>query len=838
MNLKKALLVCAVSMLPIVAMADMTDSQIIQYITEQQSKGTSQADMLQYLMKNGVTPQRLQQLKQKYGSAGKGGAQGSSTTADRRRVNNASSNQSNARQQNSQNRLLGTSVKNGRFDTQSSDYSAMQSAFEGLVSDSTQQIVYFEEPKRPQVFGRDIFQNENISFEPNVNIATPASYILGVGDQIYIDVYGASQATIDGIISPDGTIVVENYGPLKLAGMTVAQANQRVKSKLASIYADSKIVLTVGQTRTIQVNVMGEVQVPGTYTLSAFASVFHALYSAGGVSQIGSLRNVKVYRNNELINTVDVYDYILNGTLSGDIRLQDNDAIVVAPYEALVNVAGKVKRPMYYEMKPTETVGKALEYAGGFASDAYTKSVRLIRKAGGKMQVLNINESNKNNILVADGDSLSIDSILVRYENMVELQGAVFHPGMYQLGEEIRTVKGLLTYADGANEDAFLSHAVLYRMRKDRTQEVVRLNLETIMNGSSSDLELKNEDVLFVPNMQEAKENQTLTIRGEVFDPGIYKFAYNTTLEDLVLQAGGLKESASLSKVTVSRRSKEGDARVKTFTFDLNADLSIDGNNNFILEPYDEVMIKRSEGYRDQETVSIEGEVYFQGDFSLPKENTRISDLLDMAGGLTAQAAKNGVFVLRQMDEEELRIRQNRLDIVRFNTVYGATQRASQMQTLDVMPISDSLLVVRDTREDVYKVAVDLQKVLKHPGCEEDLVLRNGDRIVVEAQKNTVKLAGNVPYKGSVPYVEGKTLKFYLRQGGIRPSRRNLKMTYVIAQNGQASSYRRFKEIEPGSEIYMREVTSELTTAQKVSIWASVASTLATAAAVVISIIN
>ena len=814
-------------LMPSLAWADMTDQQIIKYVTEQTAKGTSQAEMVQYLLSQGVSPQRLQQLKSKLSKKGNGQNGGRVVGDNRTRTTNAG--------QSTQGRIVGTAEKNGKFDENGQDFLSMESALAdfptGKEAEEEQMPVY-----EKKVFGREMFANENIKFEPNMNIATPANYVLGAGDQVFVDVYGASQVSIEGTISPDGDIIVEGYGPLHLSGLTVEQANQRVRTKLGAFYADSKIKLSVGQTRTIQVNVMGEVKVPGSYTLSAFASAFHALYSAGGVSEVGSLRTIKLYRDNKLVSNIDLYDYILNGQLSGDIKLQDNDVLVVSPYEALVNISGKAKRPMFYEMKPSETIGKALEYAGGFAGDAYTKSMRLVRMGGDKMQVFNIDASNLGSFLVADGDSVYIDSVLVRYENMVDLQGAVFRPGMYQLGEQITSVKSLLEYAGGVTEYAFTNHAVLRRRRADRSLEVLPIDLEGVLKGSKADVKLQNEDELFVPDRQSAQESQTLTIRGEVYQPGIYEFAHNTTVEDLVLLAGGLKESASTTKVTVARREKDG--QIKNITLDLSKNLSVDGKSAFVLEPYDVVMVKRLEGFEEPQTVHIEGEVNFQGDFSISKGHNLLSDVLAMAGGLTEKAAANGVYVLRQMSEDELRIRQKRLDTDRYSSTYYAIQRSSQMQGVTSLPISDSLLIVRDMREDFYKVAVDIQKILKKPGCKEDLVLRDGDRIVVEGQINTVKLGGSVPYAGAVPYVEGKTLKYYLRQAGIRPTRQNRKLAYVIAPNGQASSYRRFQRIQPGSEIYQRESRAEMTTDQKVNMWIAAASTFATAAAVVISVLK
>ncbi|MCR5395627.1 MAG: SLBB domain-containing protein [Bacteroidales bacterium] len=828
MKLNKALLLLSLTLMPLTALADMTDTQIIQYVSEQSAKGTSQAEMVQYLLNQGVSPQRLQQLKAKLSKKGTSSNNGKVSTGDRTRTANTD--------RNSSGRIVGNASKNGKFEEQSEDYLSMESALTDLSSQMSPEMEEQGSKYEKKIFGHEMFKNEDIKFEPNMNIATPSTYVLGAGDLVFIDIYGASQVSIEGTISPDGEIIVKGYGPLHLGGLSVEQANQRVRTKLSSYFADSKIKLTVGQTRTIQVNVMGEVKTPGTYTLSAFASAFHALYSAGGVSEVGSLRSIKLYRENKLISIIDLYDYILNGQLSGDIRLQDNDVLIVAPYEALVNISGKAKRPMYYEMKTSETIGKALEYAGGFAGDAYTKSMRLVRMGGDRMQVFNIDESNLGSFLVADGDSVYIDSVMVRYDNMIDLQGAVFRPGMYQLGDRTSSIKSLLEYAGGVTEYAFTSHAVLRRKRADRSLEIIPIDLEHILNGTASDVVLKNEDVLFIPDRQNAQESQTLTIRGEVYEPGIYEFAHNTSVEDLVLLAGGLKESASTEKVSIARRQENG--QIKNFTVNLSKDLSCDTKNAFILKPFDVVMIKRIEGYCEPQTVHIEGEVNFQGDYSITNEKSRISDVISMAGGLTNHAAQNGVYVLRKLSEEEKRMRQKRLDTDRFNYTYRAIQRSSQMQGVTSLPISDSLMIVKDTREDIYKVAVNIQKAIKKPGCKEDLILQDGDYIIVEGQTNTVRLSGSVAYQGAVPYVSGKTLKYYLRQGGIRPTRQNCKLAYVISPNGQANSYRKFKKIEPGSEIFLRESRTEMTTDQRVNMWIAVTSAFATAAAVVISVIK
>lgn len=845
MKIRSLIFAFALAMMPVVALADMTDSQILEYIAKEQAKGTDQNEIAQQLMKKGVSVKQLQRVKEKYGKAGSSNnksksARGTEIVSRTRGNNNNSTMQQTPAPVNGMGRVKGLPGRNGRFDEQDGNFMQMQGMIGEMNPDSTMMYVMPEEG--PKVFGRDIFRNEMISFEPNMNIATPSNYVLGAGDVLYIDVYGASQSSIEVEVSPDGKIVVEDYGPISVGGMNIDAASRRIKSKLGGVYADSQFSITLGQTRSIQVNVMGEVAVPGSYTLSAFASVFHALYYAGGVSDIGSLREVKLIRDGKVISTFDLYDYILNGNMS-DVRLQDNDAIVVSPYLALVNVAGKAKRPMYYEMKPTESVGQALKYAGGFASDAYTKTLRLMRKSGGSYSVHNISADNMDSFMVADGDSLAIDSVVMRYSNMVEVKGAVFHPGMYELGTDVKSVKTLVEYAAGLTETAMANRAVIQRMRADRTIETVRVDLSGILEGTAADVTLKNEDVLFIPNQAEFKQDQTMSIFGDVYEPGVYQFAYNTTVEDLVLQAGGLLKSAS-NQVKVSRRQTDRNAtiananRAEVFTFTLKDNFEVNGSDDFVLEPYDEVYVLRSPTFSSSANVVVEGEVSFPGTYSL-NQNTRVSEVLEMCGGVTSLAGENGVYVLRTLTEDELRTRQLRFDQDRYLNAYNIESKASQVQAgYKALPISDSLLVERYMREDIYKVAVDLKKILKKPGCDEDLVLRDGDRIVVEQVENTVKLGGNVAYRGAVPYVKGKRLAFYLRQGGVPASARNIRMSYLVGPNGKARASRRFMKVEPGSEVVLRQDTEPLANSQKVTLFTTAASALATVAAVVVSVLK
>ena len=619
------------------AQSSMTDDQLMQFVIREHNAGTSQQQIVTKLMQRGVDIQQIRRVKAKYERQIK--QSGLGNVADkavgdaetRMRQNNGKTKDSNTPEITTS-KDAGTSYHiqdittwQQTYDENNEDFIRMQAELGGLLpTDSIEwlnQLLKEKELDQKKVFGRDIFNNKELTFEPNMNIATPQNYKLGPGDAVFIDIYGASQKTIEGTISPDGEITIDGFGPVHVSGLTVAQANSKLRSTLGARYSSSQIKLTVGQTKTIMVNVMGEVKVPGTYTLSAFATVFHALYMAGGANELGTLRSIKVYRNNKLVTVVDIYDYILNGKLTGNIRLADNDVIVVGPYDCLVNITGKVKRPMYYEMKRNESLSTLLKYSGGFAGDAYTKSVRVVRKTGQQRSVFNIEEFDMASFHVSDGDSVSVDSILPRYENTVELKGAVFRPGLYQLGNNINSVRSLIEHAEGITEEAFTNRAVMHRMKADRTLEVVSVDLAGILNGTSADIPLKENDVLFVPTKQDAMVDRTITIHGEVHYPGIYKYADNETIEDFILQAGGLRESASMVKVDVARRVSDPKATVndsiiaRTYSFAIKDGFVVDGTPGFTLMPFDEVYVRKSPGYSAQQNIKVEGQAMFPGTY-------------------------------------------------------------------------------------------------------------------------------------------------------------------------------------------------------------------------------
>lgn len=844
-----AILMSVLIPMSIMAQSSMTDDQVMKFIVKEHNAGTPQSQIVTKLMQNGVNIEQIRRVKKKYERAAKdqGLGQVSSTTGSKNDTRLRSNGKKKANgdakddeylddkksQYDSQNRLKDGRVKDKRsyvFDDTNDEWNDMRDELDEFVPDTAALLekLMIEKTKR-KVFGRNIFNNKNLSFEPNMNIATPQNYRLGPGDAVFIDIYGASQKTIECTVSPDGFVTIDGYGPVEVSGLTVSQANAKLRSTLGSRYSSSHIKLTVGETRSIMVNVMGEVKAPGTYTLSAFATVFHALYMAGGTNDLGTLRNIKVYRNNRLVTVVDIYDYMLNGKLTGNVRLADNDVIVVGPYDCLVNLTGKVKRPMWYEMKKNESVGSLLKYAGGFTGDAYTKSVRVVRKTGKEYSVYNVDEFDMSSFQVSDEDSVSVDSILDRYSNMVEIKGAVFRPGMYQVGGEINSVRSLLEHADGLREEAFTARAVMHRMKKDRTLEVVPVDVEGILDGKVADVPLQPNDVLFIPTKQEMMEEQTITIHGEVNYPGIYKYASNETLEDFVLQAGGLKNSASTVKVDVARRVMNPKALTNdsisayTYSFALKDGFVIDGTPGFHLMPFDEVYVRKSPGFSKQQNVIVDGEVMFSGTYTLQRKNTRLSDVIKAAGGVNDRGYAAGATLVRKINESE----RKRLEAARKMALEQYEQVAAEeaAKTGKSVDITNSERIKKFQIEDTYSVGIELDKAIANPGSDVDIVLREGDRIVVPQYTGTVKINGEVMYPNTVGFVKGKKASYYIDQAGGFNNKAKKGQTYIIYMNGMVAKFSHNAKPMPGCEIVVpAKATTKMSIAETMTIGTSVAS--------------
>lgn len=785
------------------AQSSMTDNQIMDYVIEQNAKGVSRQQIVTQLMQRGVTIDQLRRIQKKYQKQIKNGALGAEDiTAGSKSVKNrmreangekreeqAKKDKQNASQFRVKDGKKSNQIQHHTYDEDDKDFVEMDEAIDFMMPDSLKYELEEKKTGKRKIFGHDVFNNKNLTFESSMNLATPQNYVLGPGDEVNVDIWGASQESITESVSPDGTITIEGIGVIKLGGLSVSQAKAKLKQVIGPRYQGSHIDLTLGQTRTITISVMGEVKVPGTYTMSAFATVYNALYMAGGPNEIGTLRNVKVYRKGKLLSNVDVYDFLLNGKLSGDVRLQDNDVITVSPYEALVNITGKVKRPMFYEMKENESAATLLRYAGGFTGDAYTKAIRVNRKAGAGYSVFNIGEFDMNSFKLMDEDSVSIDSTLNRYQNMVEIRGAVFRPGMYQVGGEINTVKALVEAAAGVTEEAISQHAVMHRIKADRSLEMMSLDLRAIMEGTAPDIALKNEDVIYIASRQERNEKKTVTISGEVAYPGVYRYAENETIEDLIIQAGGPTEAASLTKVDVSRRITDpnsmeaGDVIAQNFSFKLNPDFTISDQPDFTLQPFDEVYVRRSPDYNEQQIISIEGEVQFSGNYTLSSKGQRLSEVIKMAGGLTNQAYAEGTKLLRQMTAEERDM---------METMLRTAQRNSGNDSIDMKKLMTNT---------TYPVGIELDKALKNPGTDDDPILREGDRIVVPRYDGTVKINGEVLFPNTVYFKEGKNTDYYINLAGGTTATAKKSMTVIIYMNGMVARADRKHKPRPGCQI-------------------------------------
>ena len=784
----------------LMAQSSMTDQQVLEYVKQGMSEGKDQRQMATELARRGVTREQAERVKKLYEQE-----QGVSTS-----------------------KMSGTEQNEARL-REATQEESTTSVLENPQPDSR------ELAQENQVFGRNIFNTRNLTFEPSVNLATPPNYRLGPGDEVIIDIWGTSQNTIRQQISPDGTINIEKIGPVSLSGMTVSEANEYLKRVLGKTYSGLdaldgtlEIRLTLGNARTIQINVMGEVIQPGTYALSSFSTVFHALYRAGGVNEIGSLRNVQVTRNGKTVAKVDVYDFIMKGKTQDDIRLQEGDVIIVPAYEALVQISGNVKRPMKFEMKKNETLATLIGYAGGFSADAYTRSLRVVRQNGEEYEINTVKEIDYSAYPMRNGDVVTAEAILNRFTNKLEVRGAVYRPGIYQLNGEINTVRALVNEAKGLMGDAFTNRAVLQREREDLTTEIISVDVRSIMAGTSPDIPLQKNDILYIPSIHDLEDRGDVAIFGEVAKPDSYSYSDNMTLEDLIIRAGGLRESASTVRVDVSRRIKDPKSTHSTdsigqmFTFALKDGFVIDGEQGFTLQPYDQVFVRRSPGYQAQQNVQVTGEVIFGGTYAMTTTEERLSDLVKKAGGATPKAYLHGAKLIRVANDEEKKRMRDVIDLM--NRQFGK----AMMDSLDIRV------------EDTFSVGIDLEKAMAQPGSEYDLVLREGDVLSVPKLNNTVKVNGAVMMPNTVGYLSDKNANYYLDQAGGYALNAKKSKKFVIYMNGQVARIKgRSKDkIEPGCEIIVPSKKNKRVNVGEILGYASSFGSLATMFATISNLIK
>ena len=791
------------------AQSGMSDSQVIEYVQQALQQGKDQQTIAMELLSKGASQEQLLRLKSMYSGATDGSsASGSSSSTDAGSLLGTAT-ASRARKNATDGADALSSSSTGLLGLSSTNEDTSMWSEDMLTSMKKRRMLMAVPTSENDVFGRNIFNIEQLTFQPNLSMATPENYRLGPGDEVIIDVWGASQNTIRQEISPDGYVNITNLGPVYLNNLTVKEARQLLRQELGKIYADSgnNIQVTLGNIRTIQVNVMGEVLAPGTYALSSLSTVFYALYSAGGVSEIGSLRNVQVARAGKTVARLDVYDYIMKGKIQDDIRLQDGDVVIVPAYDELVKITGKVKRPMFYEMKHGESAATLLKYAGGFSADAYKKSIRVLRKDGKEFSVRTVNDTDLSTFKLMDGDVVSVDSILNRFNNRLEVKGAVYHPGVYELSGSLNTVRQLVEKADGLLGDAFTGRAVLYRERENLTKEVLPVDIEGILNGTAPDIALQKNDILYIPSIHDLQDMGKVTISGEVNKPGSYTYADHMSLEDLVITAGGLKESASLVRVDVSRRIRdpkgttEPDVIGQNFSFGLKDGFVVDGQAGFELQPYDQVFVRRSPSYNEQMNVTVEGEVLYGGAYTLNTKSERLSSLVERAGGVSRHAYVRGAKLRRVANEEELR---------RMEDVVKMMRR----EIGEAMANTLGLKV-----DSTFTVGIDLEAALANPGGDADLVLREGDVLTVPEYNNTVKVNGAVMMPNTVSYAQGKSVKYYLNQAGGYSVNAKKNQKFIIYMNGQVAKVKGSgkKQIEPGCEIVVPNKTKKFNFANIVS---------------------
>ncbi len=648
------------------------------------------------------------------------------------------------------------------------------------------------------IFGHSLFRSSRLTFEPNLKIATPKNYVLGAGDEVIIDIWGDAQMAMSQTISSEGRISISGVGPVFLSGLTIEEATVRLRRSLATMYeglnnGTVKMKLSLGSIRSIQVNITGEVGTAGTYTLPSLATLFHGLYVARGVNNLGSMRRIQVYRGGNLFSEVDIYDYILNGKTERDIALREGDLITVPAYSKLVEISGQVKRPMFYEMKDDETIADLIRFAGEFTNEANQSVINVTRRQnGGEFKSFTVDSSEFDTFVLEDGDVLTVSGSIDRYENRVQIKGAVYRGGFYAIDDNVKTIKQLIARADGLREDAFMPRAMLYREKPDWTMEVQSVDLEALMAGTIADIELRPNDLLVISSITQMREEYNVTIFGAVKTPDTYPYAEGMTVEDLVVSANGLLESASTANVTITRRMKDpkslqvSDKLFEVFTIELKDGLVVGGDKEFVLQPFDQVYVRRSPVYVSQSTVAVRGEVAFVGNYPLTHRNMRLSEIIKAAGGVTPGAFLEGAYLMRRMTSEESMQARSLHEMI-----LDQARRAERDETMTLAGIS---------LQDVYPVGINLEEALANPGSDADIILRDDDVIVIPQYNGTTRVMGAVLYPNTLTYKDGKSVKHYVKASGGFEDHARRRRTFVINMNGIVESGLR-AEVRPGSII-------------------------------------
>ena len=692
------------------------------------------------------------------------------------------------------------------------------------------------------VYGYEIFRgNTFLSFQSNLNIPTPADYVLGPGDKLFIDIYGQSENYYQAEVSPDGDLILENFGPINVSGMTVEKANIRLVNKLKKVYTglSSKktfVNISVGIPRAVRVNIVGEVNLPGTYNFSAFNTVYNAIYVAGGITENATLRNVKLFRNNKLINTIDIYNFLNKGDQSSNVRLENNDLIVVGPYTNRVSIFGGVKTPGKFEMKNGETVADLINYAGGFSEDSYSKSLRITRVFDDQYKIVDVNSDQFEFFQLKSGDKVEIDKVIEKYENRLILKGSVYRPGIFALTEGM-TVKDLIEKGEGLKPDTYMERSFITRTNEDFSTTNISFDLEKQLNSLEDPIILNKDDVLNILSINDLKDDNYIEISGEISKPGIYPYSNNLTLNDLILLAGGVRKNATLASIEVSRANKSDENQTaQIFNISLG---DLKSESNFDLEPFDNVIIRKNPEIDIKRFARIEGEVKYPGEYAISSKKERISDLINRSGGPNEYAYYKGATLIRKTEfAEESSIIENEIkDLTRLKEKILTNLNLTESEKLLVSRIDSDIeklnkenstnqdfssFVKKERISEIVKrnamdgdiplaksesIGINLDQILKNPGLKSDLLIEDGDIIIIPKKLETVRLRGELLYPTTVRHSPSRGLKYYINSAGGFDLKAKRSSTYVVYANGDVARTKKFlffnlyPKAEPGCEV-------------------------------------
>jgi len=763
---------------------DLSDAQVLRMIQEMEKRGLSEQQAIALAQARGMSQSQIAKLRQ--------------------RINEVKLNGGNGNVGQSQ---LGTAPANG------------------MVISEKEEVDAAEVDER--IFGFSFFNNENLTFEPNVNIPVPSSYVLGAGDEILIDIWGASQQSYQLLIDKNGSVNIPNVGPVSVGGLTQEAAQKRLFNKLTNIYSDLKSAnprtfasISIGTVKSIKVNVIGEVFLPGTYTLPGTASAFNALYLSGGPNRDGSFRNIQVIRNGKTVTHLDVYEYLLRGKSEVNIPLSDGDVVLVPTYDKRVKVGGELKRQGLFEAKGDEKISDIIEYAGGFTEDAYRNRLELYRTTSRERAFKDVMAKDFSSLVLQSGDSLYVGEVLERFTNKVSIEGAVYRPGNYELSQGL-SLKQLIDNADGVREDVFLHRGLVTRLKDDLSLENITFNVQEVLRGETN-IELKREDIVTISSINDLREIRTVEIFGEVQYPGEFDYNEEMTLSDLVFKSGGFKESASEAFIEISRRLSYDEAQkasekiAHVYQFSISRDLKMNGEDaKFVLHPFDQIFVRQAPGYEKESVVSVMGEVNYAGQFSLTSKKERVSTIINRAGGLSPDAYAKGAMLTRKVQ---------------------VSQKVKRLR--EQMMKADTTLVFSDLGFDV--VSIDLEKILMNPGSKSDIYLQHGDELVIPRELQTVNIGGGVLNPLSASYVQGQKMKHYIRQAGGFDLRAKKGKVYVIYPNGAAASttsvlwFRNYPKVMPGAEIVVPQKPQK--ESLPATAWIAMASALASLSLTIVTI--